>query len=398
MSVDQVIDSTKIIDVDSHVTEPADLWTSRISTSKWGDLVPHVRWDERWAEQRWFVGDKSFIGVGVGAMAGWKDFVPSQPPTMEETDPGSWDPVARIARLNEYGVWGQFLYPNILGFHWHAILGTKDPALMLACVEAYNDFLADFCAVAPDRLYPLMVLPFWDVEACLKEIERSARRGHRGIVFAQNFEKVGQPALSSGHWNRIFDKAQGMELPINFHVGFGAWGSGEDFEQTLTKASTFDRRTHARDFAMFMIGNARGIAEVIMNGLCEQFPRLNWVSIESGFGFVPYLLEALDWQWYNDGLKRDFPDSLLPSELFRRQVYGTFWFEKVVADHIAPYIDNVMFETDYPHATSLSPGPNSYSLMPSEMAKKSMADLPDEWVRKLVNGNAAKVYHLNERR
>jgi predicted TIM-barrel fold metal-dependent hydrolase len=398
MSVAEVIDNTKIIDVDSHVTEPSDLWTSRVSVAKWGDLVPHVRWDDQWKEERWFVGDRSFIGVGVGAMAGWKDFVPSQPPTMDDTDPGAWDPVARLARLDEYGVWGQTIYPNILGFHWHAILGMKEPELMLACVQAYNDFLADFCSVMPDRLFPLMVLPFWDVDACLVEIDRSAARGHRGVVFAQNFDKVGQPSLSSGHWDRIFDHAQGLELPINFHVGFGAWGSNEDFEETLTKASSFDRRTHARDFALFMIGNARGIGEILMNGICERFPRLNWVSIESGFGFLPYFIQALDWQWFNDGLKKDFPQSPLPSELFRRQVYGTFWFEKIVPEHIEPWIDNVMFETDYPHATSLSPGPNSYSLIPAEMAKQSMAGLSDDSVRKLVHDNASRVYHLDERR
>ena len=135
-----------------------------------------------------------------------------------------------------------------------------------------------------------------------------------------------------------------------------------------------------------------------MNGLCEKFPRLNWVSIESGFGFLPYFIQALDWQWFNDGLKKDFPGSPLPSELFRRQVYGTFWFEKIVPEHIEPWIDNVMFETDYPHATSLSPGPNSYSLIPAAMAKESMAGLSDDSVRKLIHDNAARVYHLDERR
>ena len=134
-----------------------------------------------------------------------------------------------------------------------------------------------------------MVLPFWDVDACLAEIDRCAAKGHRGIVFAQNFDKVGQPPLSSGHWDRIFDKAQGMQLPINFHVGFGAWGSTEDFEKTLSNTTEFDRRTHARDFVMFMAGNARGIAEVVINGVAEKFPRLDFVSIESGFGFIPYL-------------------------------------------------------------------------------------------------------------
>jgi predicted TIM-barrel fold metal-dependent hydrolase len=398
VSVSDVIDTIPILDVDSHVTEPPDLWTSRLSQARWGDQIPHARWDDRWNEERWFVGDLSFVGVGTGALAGWNDFIPSAPPTMEHTDPGSWDPKARLERLDEYGVWGQFIYPNILGFHWHAILTIKDRALMLECVRAYNDFLVDFCSADVDRLYPLMVLPFWDVDACVAELERSAANGHRGVVFAQNFEKVNLPPLSSGHWDKIFDAAQGLQLPINFHVGFGAWGSVDDFEKTLSNTSEFDRRTHARDFALFMIGNARGIAEVLMNGLCERFPRLNFVSIESGFGFLPYLLQALDWQWYNDGLSRDFPNSPLPSELFKRQVYGTFWFEKLVPEQVAPFVDNVMFETDYPHPTSLSPGPASFSLPPIESAKQSLAGMPDEWVRKIVNGNATRVYRLDERR
>ncbi len=398
MSVSEVIDNTRIIDVDSHVTEPPDLWTSRLSKAKWGDDIPHVRWDDKWQEERWFVGELSFVGVGTGAMAGWTEYIPSQPPTMADTDPGAWDPKARLARLDEYGVWGQFIYPNILGFHWHAIMTVKDPELMLECVRAYNDFLVDFCSEAPDRLFPLMVLPFWDIDECVKEMERSAARGHRGLVFAQNFEKVNQPPLSSGHWDPVLAAAQGLELPINFHVGFGAWATIEDFQKTLANTTEFDRRTHARDFALFMIGNARGIAEVVMNGLCERFPRLNWVSIESGFGFLPYLMQALDWQWYNDGLAKDFPGSPLPSELFKRQCYGTFWFEKIVPEHVEPYVDNLMFETDYPHPTSLSPGPTSSSLRPADMAKESMAGMPDEWVRKIVHGNAARIYHLDERR
>lgn len=388
----------RVIDVDSHVTEPADLWTSRMSVAKWGDQIPHVKWDDRCKEERWHVGSQSFIGVGAGAMAGWNEFIPGQPPTMADTDPGSWDPHARLQRLDEYGVWGQMLYPNILGFHWHAIIALKDPALMLECVKVYNDFLVEFASADPDRLFPLMVLPFWDVDACIAEIERSAANGHRGIVFAQNFEKVNQPHLSSGHWDPIFAAAQGLELPMNIHIGFGAWGTIEEFEALLSNSESFDRRSHARDFAMFMLGNARGVAELLMNGICEKFPRLNWVSIESGFGFLPYVLQALDWQWFNDGVAAENPNSPIPSELFRRQVYGTFWFEQIVPEHIAPWIDNVMFETDYPHPTSLSPGPNSTSLRPVEMAAKNMAGMDDASIRKVVHDNAARVYRLNERR
>ena len=64
-----------------------------------------------------------------------------------------------------------------------------------------------------------------------------------------------------------------------------------------------------------------------MSGICERFPGLNFVSVESGFGYVPYLLQALDWQWLNNGAQAAFPDRMMPSEYFMRQVYATFWFE-----------------------------------------------------------------------
>ena len=147
------------------------------------------------------------------------------------------------------------------------------------------------------------------------------------------------------------------------------------------------RRTHARDFALFMIGNARGIAEVIMNGVCEKFPRLDFVSIESGFGFLPYFLQALDWQWHNDGIGLDNPGVPVPSEMFKRQVYGTFWFEQIVPEHVAPWVDNLMFETDYPHPTCLYPDAVDYMT-------SAVAEMTPEERGKVFGANAARIYAL----
>src|SRR4051794_7754062 len=99
-----------IIDVDSHVVEPIDLWTSRVS-SKWGDLVPHVEWDDKGQELRWKVGEMFLSGVGEYCSAGWPEHFPSHPPTLEEADPACYDSHARLKRLDEYGVFGQVLYP-----------------------------------------------------------------------------------------------------------------------------------------------------------------------------------------------------------------------------------------------------------------------------------------------
>lgn len=377
-----------IIDVDTHVTEPADLWTSRLP-SRFGDLIPTVVTEADGAEV-WHVGDKRLSGAAKWAAAGWRDTPPSYPRTFAEADSGAWDPSERLRRMDEYGLAAQVLYPNILAFYMPLFFGMNELDLTKACVLAYNDFLAEFASADPKRLVPLMMLPFWDVDASVAEIERAAALGHKGIVFSSSFDKVNLPKLWDPHWDRIFATAQAAELSINFHVGFG-----ELTEDELIHRTEVDGAEHTRQTSVGMMGNARAIADVIMSGLCHRFPDLAFVSVESGVGWLPYLMDSLDWHWKSYGGPRDFPDRELPSFYFKRQIYGSYWFEReTVPSAVTRLPDNCMFESDYPHPTSLSPGPASVAEQPAAMARASLADLPIEIARKVLYENAARLYRL----
>ena len=108
--------------------------------------------------------------------------------------------------------------------------------------------------------------------------------------------------------------------------------------------------------------------------MCDRYPDLNFVSVENGAGWLPFLAESMDWQWLNVGAHKDYPDRLLPSEYMNRQIYCMYWYEQEsvrrVMDQLA---DNLMFETDFPHATSLSPGPASESPSPRDVMERSLA-------------------------
>ena len=135
------------------------------------------------------------------------------------------------------------------------------------------------------------------------------------------------------------------------------------------------------------------ITDLIMSGLCERFPRLNFVSVESGFGWIPFLLDGLDWQWKNyDGPR--VLGRLLPSEYFRRQIYGMFWFEESTLPLFEKFADNVMFETDFPHTTSLSPGAGSASPSPSFVIDRAREALDAVTFEKVMYANAARVYGI----
>lgn len=389
--VQAVVERIKVIDSDTHVSEPEDLWTSRVS-AKWGDLVPHIQLDAETGKEFWYFGGERFQTAAGPAMAGWREFPPSHPPRMADADPGSWNPIARLQRMDEYGLYAQVIYPNAGGFGSGRFLRLKEPELMLDCVRAYNDFLTDWCNTDPNRLIPIMAVPFWDVEASVKEIERCAKQGHRGVLFTNEPDTFGQPMLADPHWNPIWATAQDHDLTINFHIGSG------DLTQLRGGYRDNGRQAnYAKQTVMIFLDNSRGVSEVIVSGICHRFPKLNFVSVESGIGWVPFLLEALDWQWLNSGVRQEHPEyDLLPSEYFMRQIYACFWFErgsaKAAIDQLGA--DNFLYETDFPHPTSMSPGPASIADNPRDFIEQNMRDLPEDVLNKVLHDNAARLYHL----
>jgi predicted TIM-barrel fold metal-dependent hydrolase len=398
-----VLEHILVHDVDAHVTEPPDLWTSRVS-AKWGDRIPHVVTDDATGAEFWHIGDDRIAGVAATAYAGWRLPPPTPPPTLAEAAPGAWQPDARLQWMDEQGVFSQVLYPNILGFVSPHFL-RLDAELRLACVRAYNDFLTAFCSLDTKRLIPVATVPWWDVEASIAEIERCTSLGHRGVVMPWQFEKAGLPPLRARHWSRLLGCVEEIGMPVSFHVGFGEEtllarkqaGLGSEAHGVHEVAGHPDERTLnlASDVVKLFLGNAPCITELITGLVCHRHPNLRFVSVESGMGYLPYLIEALDWQFVNLSVGDRGRSVLLPSEYFRRQIYGTFWFERTV-DRLADlYPDNFMFESDFPHPTSLSPGPNTRAKGPRDTIVQNLRDMPEVLLQKLLQDNAARVYGLD---
>ncbi|WP_020108350.1 amidohydrolase family protein [Nocardia sp. 348MFTsu5.1] len=385
-----LIDELKIIDTDTHVIEPPDLWTSRVSVKKWGDLVPHIKPDDD-GNPAWYAGGNRMLGVAAAAMAGWKEYQPDHPLSLAEAERSAWDPVERLKRMDSDGIHAQVLYPNVAGFGGGNFTSVKEPALMLDLVRAYNDFLTDYAAVAPGRFVPISALPFWDIDAAVKEIERVVDAGHKGVIMTAGPQNWGQPMIEDPHWDRLWATAQEAGLPINFHIGSGDIG---DYPRHPGGKHANSASLSCINF----INNAQAIVRVICGGVCHRFPDLNIVSVESGVGWIPFILEALDWQWYNCGVPEEHPEyELSPREYFLRQVYGCFWFERETAMSAIEQLGarNFLYETDYPHPTSMSPGPASIATTPREYLKTALKDLPDETVRLLLQDNAARIYNLD---
>jgi predicted TIM-barrel fold metal-dependent hydrolase len=381
--VESVLARVPLHDVDTHLAEPQDLWTRRIG-AKWGDKAPHVVATDtsdyrKNAVQTWVSGGDKVCDLLASVVGEGRD---------EDTRRAGWDPQVRLEWMQRHGVFSQVLYPNVISFHPRAFI-RMERDLGFDCIRAYNDFQSEFTSASPDRLIPIMNLPWWDVEESVRELDRCHTMGHRGINFGWEFEKLGFPRLRDAHWAPILNEAQERGLPISFHIGFNTEtvGTGQ-----LEAMGDLDRVGFS---AAFFLGNARCIIELIVGGLCERFPNLKFVSVESGSGYLPYLVETLDWQYLNSNLHQRYPHLLLPSEYFRRQIYGTFWFESNVARLVDLYPDNFMFESDFPHSTSLTPCETIECVQgPRDTIVANFQGVSEDVLVKVLHDNAARVYGL----
>ncbi len=378
-----------VIDVDTHLTEPADTWSARVPASK-RDVFPHIERID--GQDIWMAGGERLGAPGFYSMAGFDGLLPSKiPNTFDEIAPAMYDPVARLALMDELGIGTQVLYPNVGGFGNGYFLRLADREVANESVRVYNDFLTDWTSADPARLVAVTAVPFWDVDLAVAEIERCAALGHRAVNFCNQPQDYGQPALAHRHWDPIYAAAQAAGLSVSFHVGGGNMGT-----QMVDSAEMGWMTNFAKVSALIFMDNMRCIGDLIFGGVCHRFPDLKFVSVESGAGWIPAALEAFDWQWRNGGVRVEHPEyELLPSEYFRRQIYGCFWFEDAGARFaLEQYPDNLLYETDYPHPTCQYPGPATPARYPRDYANDILANVADDVVAKLLHDNAAEVYGL----
>ena len=384
-----LFDSVKVIDVDTHITEPPNVFVDRVP-QRYRDDAPHIERVD--GEDIWVSHGERIGKPGSASMAGFDGVVPASPATYDEIPTAMYDSTERLRHMDGEGIYAEVLYPNVGGFGSAAYLRLGGEDLATECVRAYNDFMIEWCSADPKRLIPVMTLPFWDVDAAVAEIERGVGLGYRSVNFCNQPDHHGQPALSDSQWDPIWATAQDAGLPISFHIG------GCDIGRVLMNPGGMGFQANfARVSSMLFMDNMRCIADLVFAGICHRYPTLRFVSVESGVGWLPGALEAFDWQWRNGGINVEHPEyDLLPSEYFRRQIYGCFWFEEASALFaIERFPDNILYETDYPHPTCQHPGPLTPAEHPRVYAQRTLGRLDDITARKILHDNAAALYSID---
>ena len=371
-----LVERCPLVSSDSHILEPADLW-SRRTAARFRDRAPRV---VRVAgNDEWHADGVRFQSIrGTGYQAGLRFTRPEElsfDGQFEAIRPGALDPDAHVQDMDLDGVAGAVLYPTA-GMQ---IYKVEDSDLLSACVRAYNDHVAEFCGRHPGRLKGIAILNVDSIEEGVGELERSRALGLAGAVIP-----VG-PKVRYDHpsYEPLWAAAEQSETPLTLHIGTERGAPNTGIAASAMDPVAMSAWAHELRISL---------AALIFGGVFERHPNLKIVVAEFEISWAFYLLHRMDdtYQHRVAGLKgRRFQTSALPSDFFRRNVHISFQEDAVgvqMRRHIGP--DRLMWGADYPHAEATFP--RSREIVDEIFEGVSL----EEKVR-MTRDNAARLYHFS---
>ena len=396
------MDLPRIISVDDHVLEPGDLWTTRLpmrfrdrapqldrvrgrfGTGARGGFVLDV--DSDWADVWRFEGYEAPIIPGFAAAGMDQDALGDDwhPMTYDEMRPGCYEQGARLADLDMNHTEASLAFPTFPRFCGQTFHENPDRDLGLACVQTYNDWMIDeWCSGAGGgRLIPLTLIPLWDPQLAAAEVRRCATKGSFAVAFSENPTRLKLPSIHTSHWDPLFDACEETETVVNLHIG-----SSSSFPMTSADAP------RAVSLALTYQGASHALADWLTSGVLERFSRLRVALSEGQIGWIPFIVERLDSVWDERPVYGNLDDRLTrrPSSYIPGRVYGCV-FDDVIGMQIRDRIgiEQIMFETDYPHGDST--WPNSKAVL-QKLVDQAQLDERETYL--LARGNAIACYGLH---
>lgn len=396
-------DLPRIISVDDHVIEPANVWMDRLP-SKYAEVGPRV--ERRPVKELGFIGGVFTAIPGEpgdpGDLVDWwlyedlrrpltrldtavgfdRDEVTLTGITYDEMRQGSWNKAERIADMDNNHVEASMCYPTFPRFCGQQFTEADDLELGLLCIKAYNDFMVEeWCADTNGRLIPLIIVPLWDPQLAAAEVRRNAARGVTAVCFSELPTNLGLPSIhdADGYWLPFFEACNETGMSINMHIGSGSKmpSTGPDSPAAVGSTLTFANCC----FSM---------VDWLMSGHFNTFPNLKIAYAEGQLGWIPYILERADTVWEENRGWGGVADKVFepPSEIFKRHVYGCFFDDKFgmkVIEDVGE--DNITFETDYPHSDSTWPHS-------AKIAAEQTEAITDAQRYKVLRGNAIDLLRL----
>lgn len=364
------IQKIKPISADSHVTEPPTMYVDYIDP-KFRDSAPHVVTQD--GGEFYSVPGVLLVPMGLVASAGRRpQDLGHKFNRYSDLHPGGWDPKARIKAQDKDGVAGEIVYPTVGMVSY----GMEDPALLNACADAYNRWIAEYAAQEPKRLWGVGQTAVRSVAEAVADVRQMKELGLKGVYLpAEPFtdEEYDHPSFDE-LWRICVE----LEMPVCFHVF-----SGRKNKVPSSRGQSINM------WHGVMRQNQDLIGLFIFGGIFERFPGLKLVCVEADAGWAPHFAYRMDHIYLRHRYVHKTPPlNRMPSEYFMENVYMTFqddWVAFRTIDMMNP--KRLMWANDFPHADST--WPNSMPLL-----VEHASCLTPEWRRAVLRNNVVELFKL----
>jgi len=367
----------RIVSVDDHLVEPPDVFTGRVPAHL-KSRAPRVERDANGIDYWVFDGERVPL-LGADGIRGWetgKGYL--GPVNFDELHPAVWNIDERVRHMDAIGVEASLCFPSApFGFAGWRFLKMQDRELGLASLRAFNDWMLEVWAgTHPGRMIPCQLAWLADPVVAADEIRKNAARGFTAVSFSENPEKLGLPSLQSRAWDPFFRACEETGTVINLHVGSSS--------ETIVPSKESGPAVLG---ALFPINGMATATDWLFAGIPVRFPKLAIAMSEGGIGWVPMLIDRIDYMARVLDYRPDFGD-LSPIDVLRRNFYfTTFCDPSTLPLRDSVGVDHILLETDYPHTDSSFP--ETQTLLTAQFG-----DMPRDEVERITWRNAARLYRV----
>jgi predicted TIM-barrel fold metal-dependent hydrolase len=334
---------------------------------------------------RWIFQDYEVGTSGLQAVATWPHEEWSNDPVgFGDMRPGCYSVDKRVDDMNANGVLASMCFPTFVGFGGSHLSKAPDLDLATIVVSAYNDWHLDgWAARHPGRFIPLGILPLWDTDAAVREVHRLASRGFTAVTlpdtpYAESHNNL--PSYYSEYWDPVFAALCDEDMAVCLHIG-GSFNllkrpSEAPLDQRIILAAQF---------------SAVSTVDLIVGGALRKFPGLKIAMSEGGIGWIPLLLDRIDFYLKNQTWSDWDLGGLTGTDIWRRNFLGCFIREPTGLKQWERIgIDTLAWECDYPHSDSS--WPQSPELLHGEVEG---AGLTDEQIEKIAWQNSCRFFRFD---
>ena len=261
-----------VISADSHVVEPANAYVDYVDRA-WRERAPRMVEDGEGV--RYLMEGLAPVRVDVAASAGVDPARRGDKRPYAEVHRGAWDPVARLAQQAADGIAAEVIYPTIGMF----LYAHPDVDFKAACFAGYNRWIAEFCAVAPERTFGCGPIALKSPADGVAELRAAKALGLRSVMLPN---MPGTEDYDSRIYDPFWEEAVAQGMQLAFH--------------TLA-AGGLDKKVRGSNLNKIYT-TIQAVQELlglfVLTGIFERHPDLRIVCVEGDAGWLPHYAQRMD--------------------------------------------------------------------------------------------------------